>query len=74
MAYQLNGNSKIISHLFDANSTDFKLIFRDGDDDAKAISVHKKLLSILSPVFRTFFDGDWRDRTKVEIEGESLML
>lgn len=67
MAYQLNGNSRIISHLFDANSIDFELIFRDEDGDDKVISVHKKLLSILSPVFKAFFDGDWKDLAKVEV-------
>lgn len=56
----LNTVSKVVSAVFKPDSTDCCFEFYDeAPNDTKLIKAHQKLLSALSPVFSTMFNGKW---------------
>lgn len=57
-----NPSLKLITKLYPPATTDFCFTFKNGQ-----ISVHKTLLSSLSPVFEAMFSGQWIETNSVEI-------
>ena len=45
---------------------DFHFLFKIADDKYESVPAHKILLEV-SDVFQAWFNGDWKDKTKVEI-------
>lgn len=76
MAYNANAYPLLIQELFDENSTDFDFHFPPGNGDNekqdKIISVHRKLLSALSPKFHTLFNTEWKELKNIKVRGPSF--
>lgn len=76
MAYNANAYPSLIQELFDENSTDFDFHFATGsghnEKQDKIVSVHRKLLSALSPKFHTLFNNEWKELKNISVRGSTF--
>lgn len=57
---ETNARSKVFENIFGADSFDCRFEFIDeATNEVKAIGAHRKVLSSISPVFATMFNGSW---------------
>lgn len=69
---RLNSFSAVVTQLFPLESADFEFRFADDHNELKIIRVHKRLLSIISPVFAAMFGVNWNTRDSVVVTDASF--
>lgn len=71
MKVQLHSFGTVIAKLFTDDEADFEFQFTVYGNELKILRVHKKLLSMMSPVFEAMFGENWNTRNRIQIEDVS---
>lgn len=71
MKVQLHSFGHVIAKLFPDDTADFEFQFNVYGNELKILRAHKKLLSMMSPVFEAMFSDKWNTRDRIIIDDVS---